>query len=123
MRAFSSGASSRGLVPIRSRRSSVSIPAMVVLNSQLSRGPAPSFAPSCRQSSDVTPRDENRSIAAFIDSASCRSPAITPTRSGEVARSLPETAANASAQLAALSLPSTRTNGRSSRWRVRPSGM
>ncbi len=65
--------------------------------------------------------DRNRSSAAFINSASCRSPAITPTRSGAAAFSRSAITANASAQLAGCSRPPRRIIGRSSRWRERPS--
>ena len=48
-------------------------------------------------------------LAAFIDSASCRSPAITPILSGAVAFTLAAIAANASAQLASARRPPLRT--------------
>ena len=120
-RALRTGASSRGLVPTSRMTSAFSMPCSDELNSQLSRAPSPSVIPSCRQSRLVTPSPPNRSSAAFMDSASCRSPAITPIRSGAVAFTRAATASSASPQLAGLSLPSTRTNGWSSRWRLRPS--
>ena len=86
--------------------SASSIPAMVELNSQLSRGPWPSTLPSWRQSMLATPSDRNRSMAAFMDSASCRSPAIRPIRSGVVAFTRAAMAAKAWPQLAGRSLPS-----------------
>ena len=62
-----------------------------------------------------------RPLRANISSTVARSPTIAPIRAGSIAFTRAATAAKASLQLAALSLPSTRTYGLSRRCVLRPS--
>ena len=108
--AFSTAASTRGLVPTSRIASACSMPSMRRVEEvaraaerrvELARRPAGNRG--C-----ATPSRTSSRFSANISSAPARSPAMAPIRSGCAAFSLPATAASASSQVAGSSRPLSR---------------
>ncbi len=98
-----SGASQRMLEPTSSTASALSIPAMVELNATARRLLVSYVSPVCRPSSRFDPCPSSSFFAAYIVSASSRSPAIAATFAPAFLSRLANTC-SASGQLASLEL-------------------
>ena len=114
IRVFTREASSLGLAPIIKIASDSSIPFMVELKRYVSLWLVPMVIPSCLQSIFFTPKLFIKSISAFMDSASHRSPAMAAILLGSP-ESFSAAKFNASSHSATRSFPPTLTYGLSRR--------